>query len=154
MMKSLVSKFLQRSVVHPSSNGARGLQMSAGDLARPVPRLTTKWTCKQTTQLLNSYTTSPCAVVCDTKDRPVGLIVRDRYFLQITTGDWHTMNTMPITKLMNEPLIIDAACTLTQLKEQLMRMPMRLKQRYVIVTKDGQLSGVIVLDDRLCPVND
>lgn len=152
MIKTYDPKLPQRSASHPSSNGARFAPMYAGDLARTVPRLNAKWNCKQTTQLLNSYTASPCAVVCDSKDRPVGLIARDRFFLQITSGDWLTMSTMPITRLMNEPVTVDAACTITQLKEQLMRLPMRLKQRFIVVTKEGQYSGVIVLDDRLCPV--
>lgn len=152
MIKSYEPKLPQRHAVRSPFDGTHGSPMYAGDLARPVPRLNARWNCKQTTQLLNSYTASPCAVVCDAKDRPIGLIVRDRFFLQVTSGDWLTMNNLPITRLMNEPVIVDAQCTLTQLKEQLMRLPMRPKQRYVVVSSEGQLSGVIVFDERLCPI--
>ena len=78
--------------------------------------------------------------------------MRDRFFLQLTSGDWLTMNDMPIIRLMNEPVIADAQCTLTQLKEQLIRLPMRPKQRYVVVTNEGKLCGVIIFDERLCPI--
>ncbi|GMK39681.1 hypothetical protein PCCS19_27350 [Paenibacillus sp. CCS19] len=152
MIKSFEPKLPQRRSNRPSSNASHGAHMYAGDLARPVPRLNERWNCKQTTQLLNSYAASPCAVVCDAKDRPIGLIMRDRFFLQITSGDWHTMNELPITRLMNEPFIVDAQCTLAQLKEQLIRLPMRPKHRYVVVTSAGQSNGVIVFDERLCPI--
>ncbi|MBD3919607.1 hypothetical protein H8B09_12655 [Paenibacillus sp. PR3] len=152
MIKSYEPKFPQRPAFRSTYDGTHGAPMYAGELARPVPRLNAHWNCKQTTQLLNSYSASPCAVVCDAKERPIGLIMRDRFFLQLTSGDWLTMNNMPITRLMNEPVIVDVQCTLTQIKEQLIRLPMRPKQRYVVVTNEGKLSGVIVLDERLCPV--
>lgn len=152
MIKSYDPKLSQRPSGRPSSDALRGAPVLAGDLARPAPRLNVRWNCKQTTQLLNSYTTSPCAVVCDANGRPVGLVARDRFFLQLTSGDWQTMNNLPVTRLMNEPVIVDEQCTLTQLKELLVRLPMRPKHRYVAVTSAEQLRGVIVFDERLDPI--
>lgn len=65
-----------------------------------VPQLNKGQTCYEALQLFRSYPEAPCAVVCNSLTEPIGLIMRDRFFLQLSSS-FLGYYQADITKLMN-----------------------------------------------------
>ncbi|WP_338553330.1 hypothetical protein [Paenibacillus sp. KS-LC4] len=65
-----------------------------------VPQLATGQTCYEALQLFRSYPEAPYAVVCNSLAEPVGLVMRDRFFLHLSSS-FLGYYQADITKLMN-----------------------------------------------------
>ncbi|ANY67003.1 hypothetical protein BBD42_11375 [Paenibacillus sp. BIHB 4019] len=126
----------------------------ASDAAAPtfVPQLNTSQTCYEALQLLRSYPEAPCAVVCNSLAEPVGLVMRDRFFLQLSSSFLGYYQT-DITKLMNTRFLSIVAPsadtglspdTISSMKNKAIDLHPELRSDCIVITNEqGQFVGII-----------
>lgn len=116
---------------------------------RDTPRVRSTQTCKETISILHQYPESPCIVVCDKSDQPIGLVMCNRFYLQMTGKlGIDSFYMAPIVKLMNrKPMIVDINSSIDSLRSAVARRTEDVHNDCIIVTQQGKLTGIInVLD--------
>lgn len=119
------------------------------NIVRPAPRVYDTQTCKETLRVLFSYPESKCIVVCDKSDHPVGLVMYNRFYLQMTRKSGiGGIYTERITKSMNRtPLIVDMHCTIDSLQEEINKQHKGHQSDCIIVTENAKLIGIVNVSD-------
>ncbi|OWR28867.1 hypothetical protein CDO73_16760 [Saccharibacillus sp. O23] len=120
----------------------------AGSKSVAVPILSQTDTCGETQRLLLRHPEAACAVVCDDRGRPVGLVMSDAFFIQMNAEfDPEHLYELPISRLMGlHPLTVDAGMPIARVLELAAARSSRTRRDAVIVTKDGALSGAWILE--------
>lgn len=118
---------------------------------REAPAISGQLTCRETIAVFKRNPDSECVVVTDEKDAPVGLMMRNRFFLKLGhrfSADLYY--DKPVTKLMDaEPLMIDDGCEPQQLIDRALGRHDSVLYDCVIVTRGGRLAGVLTVSDLL-----
>ncbi|MGG4144901.1 hypothetical protein ABEW34_17430 [Paenibacillus algorifonticola] len=117
-----------------------------------VPQLNTSQSCYEALQLFRSYPEAPCAVVCNSLTVPVGLVMRDRFFLQLSSSFLGYYQT-DITKLMNTRFLSTVASStdtnfnlgsISSLKNKAADRQAELCSDCIVITNEqGQFVGII-----------
>lgn len=117
-----------------------------------VPQLATGQTCYEALQLFRSYPEAPCIVVSNSLAEPVGLVMRDRFYLQLTSRFIAYYQT-DIAKLMNTSflsIVVSSTSTPTNLdmisclKNKAANRPAELRGDCIVMTnKQGELAGIL-----------
>lgn len=123
---------------------APGIEL-AGSKSVAVPILRQTDTCGETQRLLLRYPGAFCAVVCDDRRRPVGLVMSDDFFIQMNAEfDPEHLYELPISRLMSRhPLTVEAELPIARAFELAAARSSRNRTDAVIVTQDGSLFGVL-----------
>lgn len=119
-------------------------------LIQSAPTVYSQTSCKNTLRVMFSYPESPCIVVVDKREHPVGLIVCERFYLTICSrsGLDHYYNA-PISTLMNhKPLIMDIQQSSRFVAQAISERPPSMHNDSIIITShDGLYAGVISPSD-------
>ncbi len=117
----------------------------AGSSSVAVPILRQTDTCGETQKLLLRHPGAFCAVVCDSRRRPVGLVMSDDFFIQMNAEfDPEHLYELPISRLMSlHPLTVDAGMPIVRALELAAARSSRTRTDAVVVTKDGALFGAL-----------
>ncbi|MBA9084469.1 putative transcriptional regulator [Fontibacillus solani] len=110
-----------------------------------APKVCNTASCRDTIRVMFSYPESPCIVVCDKRDVPVGLVMSDKFYLTMCSrsGMDHYYNA-PITKLMNRtPVTLDIHDSLHQITSSVNQRPIGMRNDSIIITSCGQYVGII-----------
>ncbi|KQO11038.1 hypothetical protein [Paenibacillus sp. Leaf72] len=117
-----------------------------------VPQVSTSQSCYEALQLFRSYPEAPCAVVCNSLAEPVGLVMRDRFFLQLSSSFLGYYQT-DITKLMNTRFLSTVASStdtdfnlgsISSLKNKAIDRHPELRSDCIVITNEqGQFAGII-----------
>ncbi|MNI44446.1 hypothetical protein D3C73_988220 [compost metagenome] len=124
-------------------------ELSIKNYVQFAPKVRNTTSCRDTTRVMFSYPESPCIVVCDKRDVPVGLIMCDKFYLTICSrsGMDHYYHS-PITKLMNRtPDVMDINDSLKQAAAVVAQRPNGMRNDSIIITNNGQYAGVIRTSD-------
>lgn len=111
------------------------------DAVQQAPSVLVNKTCYETLQVLRIYREIPYVVVCDNKEQPIGLIMRDSFFLKMNSpAGIDFLYREPVTKLMKQiPLIMEL--------DQLSQNPSSLSRHsLIVVTKQGKYAGVLAAE--------
>lgn len=119
------------------------------DFVREAPRVYTSQSCRETEKILLQNPESECIVVCDKSERPVGLVMCDRFFLKLHTPfGFEMFYRESVIKLMNRtPLIVDINSSIDELLVAAAKRPDGHRNDCVIVTAQGKISGVLCASD-------
>lgn len=117
----------------------------AGSKSAVVPILKRTDTCGETQRLLLKHPEAYCAVVCDDRERPVGLVMSDAFFIQMNAEfDPEHLYDLPISRLMSlHPLTVDVATLIARVLELAAARSSRTRADAVIVTKEDAVIGVL-----------
>ncbi|BCG61309.1 hypothetical protein [Paenibacillus sp. URB8-2] len=130
---------------------AASTTVKLAEIMRPVPVVLDHHTCRQTLRTMFEHPESKCLVLCNTAEKPVGLLMSEKFYL-VATGrlGTDTFYREPAMKLAHKhPLIVDIACEPhTVLAMALDRNPIH-RNDSIIVTDCGKLAGVLYVSDLL-----
>ncbi|OWA37770.1 hypothetical protein B9G55_06940 [Saccharibacillus sp. O16] len=117
----------------------------AGSKCVAVPILRQTDTCGETQRLLLRHPEAACAVVCDDRGRPAGLVMSDAFLIQMNAEfDPEHLYELPISRLMGlHPLTVDAGMPIDRVLELAAARSSRTRTDAVIVTQGGVLIGVL-----------
>lgn len=134
--------------VNPQAGGkAARLQ----DFLRQAPTVTAEQTCRETIAVFKKHPETECVVVIGDHRTPVGLMMRNRFFLQLGhrfSAD--LFDDKPITKLMDaNPLLVNVDYAPQQLIDSALSRHDSVLYDCVIVTLDDRLAGILTVSDML-----
>ncbi|WP_438350460.1 CBS domain-containing protein [Paenibacillus sp. FA6] len=115
------------------------------------PHVYTNQKCKDTLRVLFAHPEAECIVVCNEADQPVGLVNCSKFYLRlIGPMGMDSLYMEPVTKLMNRnPLIVEEGTHVQSIREELDRRQEHSLGEYIMMTKQGKLSGVLKVSDLL-----
>jgi|GEM_PF-1558138 len=110
-----------------------------------TPHIYDRQSYKEAVDVMRSYPESSCIVVCNRKDAPVGLILNERFFLQLTNRSMmESYYTGPVSRLMNRtPIIAELGTPLSVLHAAIDARPAAMRMDPIIVTENGKLAGIV-----------
>ncbi|CAM4322133.1 methyl-accepting chemotaxis protein [Paenibacillus tarimensis] len=156
-MEVLVKETGAPASVHSDTNvsfhdkGQERLTSTAADFIRNTAIATQEHTCEEVARIFGRHKDAECVVVCDEQKRPAGLVMRDKFFRQLSQRFGAALYyEKPIAVLMDhQPFVVDADLPPQQLlKQALGRTEDRLYDCVVIV-KDSRYAGVLTMADLL-----
>ena len=114
-------------------------------IIQSAPTISLSQTCRETIRVMFSYPESPCIVVCDEKEHPVGLIMCDRFYLRICSRvDMDSFYNDSISKMMTHHFLsADINDSFTQITAAVYNRPQGMRNDSVIVTDNGKFVGII-----------
>lgn len=116
-----------------------------------VPVVSAEQTCRETISTFKQHPECECVVVCDNSRLPIGLMMRNRFFLKL--GHRFSADLFydkPITNLMDaDPLTIDYNYPPQLLIDSALSRHDSVLYDCVIVTKDSELLGVLTVSGLL-----
>lgn len=129
-----------------SSEEMEPLMMGIGLSAAPALVLPDTATCAETQRLLLEQPRAACIVVCDRKQRPVGLVMSDAFYIQMNAEyEPEHLYELPISRLMNlHPLKVDFATPPGIVRERAESRPSRTRTDAIVVTQGGEFFGVVL----------
>lgn len=136
------------------TNTASGLLISTiANYITPAPTVYNTQTCKETLRVLFSYPESKCIVVIDQDHRPVGLVMNNRFYLQMLSSTRiEDLYQQSITRMMNHSsLVVDIHSSIDTVKEEIAKLTGIKQNDCVIVTENDKLTGVINITEGLLP---
>lgn len=115
------------------------------------PHVYTNQKCKDTLRILFAHPEAECIVVCNEADHPVGFVNCSKFYLRlIGPMGMDSLYMEPVTKLMNRnPLIVEEGTHVQSIREELDRLQEHSLGEYIMMTKQGKLSGVLKVSDLL-----
>ncbi|MCA0754832.1 hypothetical protein KP806_07200 [Paenibacillus sp. N4] len=135
----------------PSTASSRKPETFLHTFLRDAPAISGKLTCRETIAVFKRHPDSECAVVTDENHAPVGLMMRNRFFLKL--GHRFSADLFydkPVTKLMDaEALTVDCGCEPQHLIDRALGRHDSVLYDCVIVTRGGRLAGVLTVSDLL-----
>lgn len=118
---------------------------------RTAPTAAAERTCRETITLFKQNPDCECVIVCDERRMPVGLMMRNRFFLKLGhrfSADLYY--DKPITKLMDaNPLVVDYEDAPQQLIDSALSRHDSVLYDCVVVTRGGLLDGILTVSDLL-----
>lgn len=114
-----------------------------------TPRMYAGQTCYEALRMFQSNPEATCVVVCDKANSPVGLVMRDLFFLKFNGPRGIDMlGRQSITKLMKRaPITADINLPLQTLIEACSTRPVGNQHDCAIITLNGKLIGIIKTED-------
>lgn len=108
-------------------------------------------TCKETIALFKKNQDSECVMVCDEAGKPVGLMMRNRFFMRLSQRFGVDLYyDKSIAELMDaSPLIVDCGHDPQQLIDKALNRHDSELYDCVIVTREGKPAGVLTVSDLL-----
>ncbi|MFC4779628.1 methyl-accepting chemotaxis protein [Paenibacillus sp. GCM10023252] len=121
------------------------------DYIREAPRAYDAQTSRETIVLFKQQPDCECVVVCNKEGKPVGLLMRNRFFMNLSQRfGVELYYEKAVSKLMDQsPLIIDCDYSSQQLIDSALSRPEATLYDCVIVTESGRLAGVLTISDLL-----
>ncbi|MDQ8738262.1 methyl-accepting chemotaxis protein [Paenibacillus sp. LHD-38] len=118
---------------------------------RQAPTIGAERTCRETIAVFKKHPESECIIVTDEQGTPIGLMMRNRFFLKLGhrfSADLY--DDKPITKLMDAlPLLVDYEDEPQQLIDSALSRHDSVLYDCVIVTANNRLAGVLTVSDLL-----
>lgn len=118
---------------------------------RQAPTIEADRTCRETIAVFKKHPDSECIIVTDEHGAPIGLMMRNRFFLKLGhrfSADLY--DDKPIAKLMDaEPLLVDHEDEPQQLIDSALSRHDSVLYDCVIVTENNRLAGVLTVSDML-----
>ncbi|GGH33179.1 CBS domain-containing protein [Paenibacillus segetis] len=147
MVTTLLAELPARSKpFYCHSNDSKSL---IGEGIQSAPSISLSLTCRETIRVMFSYPESPCIVVCDKKNHPVGLIMCERFYLRICSrAGMDSFYNDPISKLMTHNFLsADINDSLTQIKAAAYNRPPGMRNDCIVVTDNGKFVGIVQTSD-------
>lgn len=123
------------------------LEFVIADRLQFAPRVYVKQSCYETLRAFQSNPEAPCIIVCDKKEQPIGLVIRDFFFLKLNgPGGLDTWQRQSVRKLMNKAPIVANIESPLELLGAALDVGYGLAgpgNHYVIITKQSSILGVI-----------
>ncbi|GGO06124.1 hypothetical protein [Saccharibacillus kuerlensis] len=141
--------FIKETTIRPfgvNSSEDHGKMMEGiGMLAAPAPVLSDTATCGETLRLLSERQQEACIVICDAKQRSVGLVMSDAFYIQMNAEyEAEHLYELPVSRLMSlYPLTVDFETSVRVVREWSEARPARTRQEAIIVTREGRFFGVV-----------
>ncbi|WP_051250667.1 methyl-accepting chemotaxis protein [Paenibacillus harenae] len=144
---------------HADVNAIAALQTEAqlhssvrlADFLREAPTVSVDQTCREVITAFRRHAESECVIVTGGQGIPVGLMMRNRFFLKLGhrfSADLYY--DKPITRIMDvNPLIADSHDEPQLLIDRALNREDSVIYDCVIVTDSGKLSGVLTVSDLL-----
>lgn len=119
------------------------------DFVRQAPTVNLTQNCKEVLDTLLTNPEERCIAVVDDKNRPVGLIMCDRFFLRLTgLYNLDMLLREPVSRFMNRsPLYADVTRAPEELLAAAAARPGPMKSDCIVVTDGGSYTGVIHVSD-------
>lgn len=118
---------------------------------RQAPTIGAERTCRETIAVFKKHPESECIIVTDEQGTPIGLMMRNRFFLKLGhrfSADLY--DDKPIMKLMDaEPLLVDHEDEPQRLIDSALSRHDSVLYDCVIVTANNGLAGVLTVSDLL-----
>lgn len=118
---------------------------------RQAPTIKAELTCRETIAIFKQNPDSECAIVIDEQGAPIGLMMRNRFFLRLGhrySADLY--DDKPITKLMDaSPLFVDYNYAPQLLIDSALSRHDSVLYDCVIVTSNNRLAGILTVSDML-----
>jgi len=131
------------------------LQPQQGNLVaeyiRPCAVVSRTHTCEQAAKRFEKYPESECIVVCGEDNLPEGLVMRDRFFRQLSRRYGADLYfERPIEQLMDAaPLTADIADAVQELIDRAMGRSEQKLYDCVVITDGGAFAGILTVADLL-----
>lgn len=121
------------------------------DFLRQTPTVGAEQTCRETISIFKQNPECECVIVCNKQAAPIGLMMRNRFFLKL--GHRFSADLFydkPITKMMDaSPLMVDYHDAPQQLIDSALSRHDSVLYDCVIVTQNGKLAGILTVSDLL-----
>jgi methyl-accepting chemotaxis protein len=121
------------------------------DFLRQTPIVRAEQTCRETISIFKRNPECECVIVCDKQEAPIGLMMRNRFFLKL--GHRFSADLFydkPVTKMMDaSPLTVDYHNAPQQLIDRALSRHDSVLYDCVIVTQNGKLAGILTVSDLL-----
>ncbi|MDF2922961.1 MAG: hypothetical protein K0R57_1875 [Paenibacillaceae bacterium] len=125
------------------------VKLELSEMVRPAPRVFVSQTCKETLNVLLSNPDAKCIVVTDKQEKPLGLVMCDRFFFRLT-GPYgiDMLFRESIIKLMSRtPLIATTGASSESLLDQIGQRPAAIRNDSIVWMEQGKFAGVIHVSD-------
>ncbi|NGZ77762.1 CBS domain-containing protein [Saccharibacillus alkalitolerans] len=145
--------FVSENKIRPlglnSSETLEPIVEGAGLLAVPAPVLPDTATCGETLRLLSKRQHEACVVICDAKQRPVGLVMSDAFYIQMNAEyEPEHLYDLPVSRLMSlHPMTVDFGASVGFVRELAALRPSRTRKEAIVVTRGGTFFGVVRSED-------
>lgn len=118
---------------------------------RGCPFVAPELTCGQTIALFRQRTDIECAIVADDRRRPLGLVMKHRFFRALGSRFGNALyGDKPITLLMDgRPLVAETDTTPQELIDLALTRNEETLYDAVILTRDGRTAGILTVGDLL-----
>lgn len=119
------------------------------EVLQSAPTISLSQTCRETIRMMFSNPESPCIVVCDKKNQPVGLIMCERFYLRICShAGMDSFYNDSISKLMTRNFLsVDINDSFTQIKAAAYNRPPGMRNDCIVVTDNGKFEGIVQTSD-------
>lgn len=118
---------------------------------RSCPVIPHSQSCGQVEMLFRERRDLECVVVCDTKQRPTGLMMKHKFFRMLSSRFGPSLfGDKPISKLMDEaPMIAESDALPQELIDGAMSRSEETLYDAVIMTRQGKAIGILTVSDLL-----
>ncbi|WP_080833745.1 methyl-accepting chemotaxis protein [Cohnella massiliensis] len=136
-------------------NGPRNIetaeQFRLQEKIRRCPTVSPDELCGDVIALFRRSADSECIVVCDENDKPLGLVMKHRFFRMLgTLYGMSLYGEKPISKLMDsEPYIADCGLPAQELIDRAMSRPEEHVYDTVIMSQNDVFAGILTVNDLL-----
>ncbi|MEJ8307149.1 hypothetical protein [Saccharibacillus sacchari] len=129
-----------------SNDETEPLMIGIGLSAVPAWVLPDTATCGEAQRLLLEQPQAACIVVCDRKQRPIGLVMSDAFYIQMNAEyEPEHLYELPISRLMNlHPLQVDFATPPGIVRERAESRPSRTRKDAIVVTRSDEFFGIVL----------
>lgn len=120
-----------------------------GLLAVQAPVLPASATCGETQALLLQRPQEACVVICDSRQKPSGLLMSESFYIQMNAEyEPEHLYDQQIGRIMNlDPLVVDFGTPITSVREQANSRPSRTRKDTIIVTHENRFFGVVQVEN-------
>lgn len=114
-----------------------------------APTIRSSQTCRETIRVMFSYPDSPCIVVCDKNEQPIGLVMCERFYLRICSRIGRdSFYNDPISKLMSHHFLsADINDSFAKIATAANNRPSGMRIDCVILTNNGRFTGIVQASD-------
>jgi len=125
--------------------------VSVKDWIKSCPVVSATQLCEELVDLFRRRSNVECVVACDEANRPIGLVMKDRFFRLL--GSLYGMSLFglrPISALMDAaPLAADLSTSPQELIDRALSRAEESFYDAVIVTDEGRFAGILTVNDLL-----
>ncbi|PZD95830.1 hypothetical protein DNH61_10275 [Paenibacillus sambharensis] len=127
------------------------LASTAADFIRNTAIATPEHKCEEVARIFGKHSGAECVVVCDEQKRPAGLVMRDKFFRQLSQRFGAALYyEKSIAVLMDhQPFVVDADLPPQQLLQQALGREDDRLYDCVVLVKEGKYAGIMTMADLL-----
>lgn len=150
MMGTERTALLERHGMEPAAaNESGGIRLSG--YVRPVPLATPEQSCSEIQRLFSDHADSECLIVCEEAGKPLGLVMRDRFYMNISRrfGVELFYGKAVHTLMDKNSITVDIDASPHHVIELAMQRGDRHQYDCIIVTDNEKAIGVLTMADLL-----